>query len=616
MSREFEITPTGKKDIQEKLSRLPSGCGVYLMCDRDGRIIYVGKAKNLAGRVRSYFRGRPANPKIAAMVSRIVDFEYIVTDNEVEALLLESNLIKEHHPRYNVNLKDDKRYPYLKVTIREPFPRAFVTRRYINDGSRYFGPFTNAGALRITLESLRKVFPIRVCKHRLPEKKGPRECLNFHLGKCSGPCHGHISRADYRAMIDEVLMFLEGRTAGIVKRLRQQMDQASASLEFEQAARFRNQLEAVRKVSQRQKIHSVGGEDYDVLAVSVDGRSVCGVILKVRDGKLLGQEHHYLQNALAEPPAAVLSAFLRQNYLGQREYPPRVLLSHEVEDKQLVESILSERSGSRVRISVPSRGPKAGLVSLAEKNSRLLLEELVLRSRKARQRVPEALMGLQKTLGLPALPRLMVCFDVSSLQGEHAVAAMSAFRNGRPAKSAYRRFRIHRSGEQDDFAMLGEAVGRYFSKISAGELEPPQLVVVDGGKGQLNAACEAIRAAGVELPPIVSLAKREEEIFLPGNPEACVLSRRSEALKLLQRLRDESHRFALAYHRTVRKRSTLSGSLEKIPGIGPARSRAILRAFRSRAAVAAATADKLRDEAGIPLELARRVIEQLSKTKI
>ncbi|MBN2287845.1 MAG: excinuclease ABC subunit UvrC, partial [Candidatus Glassbacteria bacterium] len=544
------MSPAAKKSLDEKLARLPGGCGVYLMRDREARIIYIGKAKSLAGRVRSYFRGKQSNPKVSAMVGRVEDFDYIATDNEVEALLLESNLIKEHHPRYNVNLKDDKRYPYLKVTTGEPFPRIFVTRRYLSDGSRYFGPFTNAGALRTTLESLRKVFPIRGCSHRLPERKGVRECLNFHLGRCSGPCHGHISREDYRAMIDEVLMFLEGKTEFIAGRLRRQMEQASAELQFEQAARFRNQLEAVRKISQRQKIHSVGGEDYDVLAVSVDGRSACGVILKVRDGKLLGQEHHYLHNALGEPPAEVLSAFLRQNYLGHREYPGSVLLNHEVEDKKLVESILSERAGIRVRINVPVRGPKAGLVSLAGKNSHLLLEELILRRAKARQRVPEALVGLQKTLGLPSLPRLMVCFDVSTLQGDYAVAAMSAFRNGQPAKSAYRRFRIRRPAGQDDFAMLAEAVGRYFGRLAGGELEVPQLVVVDGGKGQLSAACEAVRNSGVEPPPIVSLAKREEEIFLPGHPEPYVLSRRSEALKMLQHLRDEAHRFAVSYHRT------------------------------------------------------------------
>ncbi len=605
-----------KKSIEEKLSRLPGGCGVYLMYDRAGRIIYVGKAKSLSSRVRSYFRGRLQDVKVEVMVRRIADFDYMVTDNEVEALLLESNLIKEHRPRYNVNLKDDKSYPYLKVTLGEPFPRVYVTRRYISDGSRYYGPFTNAGALRTTLESLRKVFPIRSCKHRLPEKRAPRECLNFHLGKCSGPCHGHISRADYRRMIDEVLMFLEGKTDSIASRLSRQMEQASANLEYEQAARFRNQLKAVRQTSQRQKIHSAGGGDYDILAVSVDGRAACGVILKVRQGKLLGQEHHYLQNALGESPAAVLSAFLRQNYLGRSELPSQVLLSHQIEDNKLIESILTERSGRRVHLSVPSRGPKAGLVSLAEKNSHLLLEELILRQAKARQRVPEALVGLQKTLGLPSLPRLMVCFDVSSLQGDYAVAAMSAFRNGQPAKSAYRRFRIRRSGGQDDFAMLGEAVGRYFGRLAAGELKLPQLVVVDGGKGQLNAACEAIRNTGVELPPIVSLAKKEEEIFLPEHPEPYVLSRRSEALKLLQRLRDEAHRFALAYHRIIRKRSTLSGSLEKIPDIGPARSRAIISAFGSPAAAANATAEELNAKAGIPLDLARRVIECLNKSAV
>lgn len=585
------------------------------MLDSGGKILYVGKAKKLSSRVRSYFRSAPANPKIAALLERIADIEYIVTDSEVEALILESNLIKEHQPRYNVNLKDDKRYPYLKVTVNEPFPRVLVTRRYLNDGARYYGPYTNAGALRTTLEVLRKVFPLRSCSHKLPEKRGARECLNFHLGKCSGPCHGHISHEDYTAMVAEVLQFLEGKTEQVARRLEERMQQARIQLDFELAARYRDQLASVRKVSERQKMHALGGGDGDFLAVSVDGSDACVVILKIRSGKMIGSEHRYLKNSLREPLSAVLNAFIGQNYISDREYPGEVYLSQDIEDRESLEEILSRVTGRRVKIHVPARGDKARLIGMAEKNSHLLLEELIMRREQARQRVPEALLGLQKTLKLPSLPRLAVCFDVSTIQGQYAVAAMSCFRNGYPYKGGYRRFRIRHQRGQDDFAMINEAVRRYFERVAKGELDMPQLVVIDGGKGQLGAACEAVREAGADLPPIVALAKKEEELYFPDKPAPYSLSRRSEALKLLQRLRDEAHRFALTYHRKLRKKETLRTRLEEIPGVGPARVRTLLNAFGSPSAVAQANERQLASLQGISPALASRIIEHMKGEK-
>jgi len=581
------------------------------MLDSGGKILYVGKAKQLSGRVRSYFRSTPAKPKIASLVGRIADLDYIVTDSEAEALILESNLIKEHRPRYNVNLKDDKRYPYLKVTINEPFPRVFVTRRYLDDGGRYYGPYTNAGALRTTLEVLRKVFPLRSCSYRLPERRGRRECLNFHLGKCSGPCHGHISREDYAAMVKEVLQFLDGRTEGITRRLKQRMQQASSRLDFELAARYRDQLAAVHKVSERQKMHELGGGDGDFLAVSVDGSDACVVVLKIRSGKLIGSEHRYLKNSLREPPSAVLNAFISQNYIAERECPGRVYLSQNIEDRRSLEEILSRVSGRKVKMHVPERGDRARLVQMAEKNSHLLLEELIMRKEQARQRVPEALLELQKTLKLPSLPRLAVCFDASTIQGEYAVAAMSCFRNGSPYKGGYRRFRIRRRGGQDDFAMINEAVRRYFARVAEGELDMPQLVVIDGGRGQLGAACKAIRETAEALPPILALAKKDEALYFPDEPGPYSLSKRSQALRFLQRLRDEAHRFAVTYHRTVRKRETLRTRLEDIPGVGPARLRTLLEAFGSPAAVAQADECRLASLQGISPALARRIIQGL-----
>jgi len=610
---ESEKTKTRVKKIEEKLVALPARPGVYLMRDSGGKIIYVGKAKILSNRVRSYFRGQPANPKITALVQRIHGLEYIVTDNEAEALILEINMIKEHRPRYNVNLKDDKLYPYLKVTVNEPFPRAYVTRRYENDGARYFGPYTSAGALRMTLEVLNKVFPLRNCKYRLPEKRGPRECLNFFLGKCSGPCHGHISQEDYRAMVSEVLDFLAGKTAAIEKRLEREMEEAGAALNFELAAGCRDKLSAVRKVSEKQKMHAIGGKDEDVLAVSVIGYDACGVIFKVRGGKLVGSEHHYLRNILGESPSEVMGAFIRQIYLTDREYPAQIFLNQAIEDKNLLQTIMSERSGRRVKLHVPERGITAGLVSMAEHNSSLLLEELIMRKEKSRQRVPEALLGLQKALKLPSLPHTMVCFDVSTIQGGYAVAAMSCFRNGSPFKSGYRRFRIREVQGQDDFAMIGEAVGRYFAHVASGELEMPQLVVIDGGKGQLNAALQAIEKSGAQVPPTVALAKKEEELYLPGEKEPFALSRRSEALRLLERIRDEAHRFAVSYHRKVRKKTTLKSSLEDIPGVGPVKARALINAFGSIQAVARAGMEQLTSVSGISAALARKIAGHCSK---
>ena len=597
----------GKTEIEQKLSTLPAQPGVYLMRDQAGRIIYVGKAKILTNRVRSYFRGTPANIKVAAMVSRIVSFDYIVTDSEIEALLLESNLIKEHRPRYNVDLKDDKRYPYLKVTTAEPFPRAFVTRQYSNDGSRYFGPFTDAAALRITLEVLRKVFPLRTCRHKLPEQRGVRECLNFHLGHCSAPCHGHIGEQDYNQMVAEVLQFLEGRTEPVAHRLRTQMEQASQEMDFEQAARCRDQLRAVEKVSQRQRMDALGGEDADVVALTVDGRDACVVVLKVRGGKMLGSEHRMLRNNLMEPPEDVLNAFIGHTYLGDREYPPTVYLSHRIEDALLFESWLGEKAGRKVRLHVPERGDKLRLIRMAERNSHLLLEEVVMRRQQAGQRVPEALLELQKTLSLKRLPRQIVCFDISTIQGSHSVAGMSCVRNGKPLKSGYRKFRIRYQGGQDDFMMMKEAVGRYFTRVADGDQECPHLVVIDGGKGQLSAAVEAIEATGLALPSIVALAKRDEELYLPGNPTPFGLSKRSEALRMLTRARDEAHRFAVEYHRKLRSKSTLESRLNSIPGVGPARARALLEEFGSPAEVARASLERIAEVKGFSAEMALKV---------
>jgi excinuclease ABC subunit C len=630
--------------LGEKLNHLPAGPGVYLFRDGAGRVIYVGKAASLKSRVRPYFQsGARHQPKTRVMVEKAADLEWIVVDSEVEALILEQNLIKEHRPRYNVLLKDDKSYPYLKVTLNEGFPRVFVTRRVVKDGGRYFGPYTRVGAVNETLSLLKKVFPFRSCKQREPAARS-RPCLNHHIKRCLGPCCGLVDREAYRAMIDEVCLFLEGRQDDLVRRLTERMREAAGKLEFEQAAGLRDQIAAVQEILEKQKVISTGFADRDVIALAGGPAFSVAEVFLVRGGKLIGREQFVLEGDL--DGAEMLGAFVKQYYSRVDLVPPEVLLSAEIgEEKAVIEKWLTGKRGTGVRLKVPGRGEKRGLVEMAARNAVLALE---LEQRRAEEPAggTEAPAELARVLGLPEPPRRLECFDVSNIQGREAVASMAVFEAGRPAKGEYRRFKIRTVEGPDDYASLREVARRRFIRaregqelsglaVSGGVLPDdgekpvsrkgrssaggagfhrlPDLVVVDGGKGQLSAVREAMEETGFGHIPACGLAKKEEHIFVPGRPEPVILPGDSPALRLLQRLRDEAHRFAVAYHRRRREKQSLKSLLDEVEGIGAVRRRALLRAFGSLAGIEKAEIGELAAVPGMNSRAARAVYEFFRK---
>lgn len=619
--------------IMEKLSLLPDRPGVYIFRDAAGEVIYVGKASSLKNRVRSYYQASAcASPKVRALVSRAADLEYIVTDNEVEALLLEANLIKEHRPRYNVYLRDDKSYPFLKVTLAEDFPRVLITRRVVKDGSRYFGPYTEVGAVRETLDLVRRLFPFRTCQQKLEEGRPVknRPCLNYHIGRCLAPCSGEVGKEEYRAIIHQVCLFLEGRQDDLVKELTRRMKEAAQRLEFERAARLRDQIAAVRKVLESQKVLFTDAGDLDILAAAQrDGLSLV-LVFFVRHGKLLGKDQFFLERAEGADDAEILTAFLKQYYAQADFVPPEVLLAAaDPEELPAIEEWLSRLRGSRVKLSLPRRGKKKELVEMAAKNALLALEEA--RARAGLQdQSKEACQELARELGLPSVPRRLECFDVSHIQGAETVASLAVFEDGRPSPDQYRRFKIRTAlGSPDDYAAMREAVSRRFARlveerrlINTGQLSTrqakfyrlPDLVVVDGGKGQLACARKAMEELGFGHITAIALAKEEELIYTAEHAEPLRLPRDSAALKLLQRLRDEAHRFAVGYHRVLRRKRTLSSVLDEIEGIGPARRRALLKAFPSLEAIARATVEELAAVPGMNRSVAEAVYRYFHPT--
>ncbi|NPV73144.1 MAG: excinuclease ABC subunit UvrC [Pelotomaculum sp.] len=611
--------------ISLDLKALPAGPGVYLYRDAAGRVIYVGKAASLRNRVRSYFLpGSQHPPKIRSMIEKISDLEVIVTDTEVEALILEQNLIKEHRPRYNAYLKDDKSYPYIKVTLGEDFPRVMLTRRHVKDGSRYFGPYTRAGAVHETLSLLRKIFPFRTCKQKEPPLR-ERPCLNYHIKRCSGPCCGLVDREKYRAVINEVILFLEGRQEDLIRNLAARMEEAAANLEFEKAARLRDQLQAVREVVEKQKIISGGFEDQDVAAVAREGDEAWVAVFFIRGGKLIGREQFVLKGTEGLSGADVIAAFIKQYYTGAEFVPAEILLPEEAgEEKAVIEKWLSEKRGARVLLKVPRRGEKKKLVDLAAKNALLALEQARLEEAARRDDEAEALAGLARELGLEGPPGRVECYDVSNTQGAYSVASMVVFEEGRPAAGQYRRFKIRTVEGPNDFASIQEVLRRRFARareerelLAAGRIGSrqakfhrlPDLVIVDGGKGQLSAARQAMRELGFSHIPAFGLAKEEELLFAESRPEPIALPADSPALRLVQCLRDEAHRFALAYHRNLRGKAGLRSLLDEVEGIGEVRRRALLKAFGSVAEIEKATPEQLAAVKGMNKKAARAVYE-------
>jgi excinuclease ABC subunit C len=597
--------------LEEKLKLLPARPGVYLYRDNKGKIIYVGKALSLKSRVRSYFQpGAQQPPKTRVMLDRVADFDLIVTDSEVEALILEQNLIKEHRPRYNVMYKDDKSYPYLKVTLAENFPRVFITRRHVKDGSRYFGPYTHVGALNETMRLLKKIFPIRSCKHKDPAPRS-RPCLNYHIKRCLGPCSGEVDCDTYRAMINEICLFLEGRQEDLAKALASRMAAAAERMDFEHAASLRDQLQAVREVVERQKIITGGFEDQDVVAAAgaEDLSEACVMVFFVRGGKLIGREHFILREVEGLSRSDVTASFLKQ-YYNEVEFVPReVLLAAGVDDERaVIEQWLTGKKGSKVSLKVPQRGEKKKLVEMVADNARLTLEQLRSEEAASREDAAGALAGLTEELGLDSPPRRMECYDISNTQGTESVASMVVFLDGKPANEQYRRFKIRTVEGPDDFASIQETLRRRFKRaaeerrlLSSGLISSreakfnalPDLVIIDGGKGQLSAARQAMRELGFARIPTFGLAKEEEQLFAEWQPDPIIIEKGSRALHLLQRLRDEAHRFALSYHRNIRGKASLKSLLDEVEGIGEVRRRALLKAFGSLKEIEKATPEQL-----------------------
>jgi excinuclease ABC subunit C len=598
--------------IPDRLSRtleaLPDKPGVYLWKNAAGEILYVGKAKSLRARVPSYFGPDGGDtPERAALVSQIADLETIIVANEAQALLLENNLIKEHRPRFNIRLTDDKSYPRIAVTLAEPFPRVLVTRRVTIPGARYFGPYTDVATLRQTLKIIRRVFTVRSCHWDLPHEAPDRPCLDYHIERCRAPCVALQSAADYRRMIDDVVVFLEGKTVDVRIGLRQRMQQASHQLDFERAAQVRDALKWLDQLEQPQVVEVVGGGDADAVGIARDGDDVCGVVLRVRDGKLIARDHWFLENAEHETEGAILSAFLVRCYLPLEVRARKVLLPFPPAPEDFAS--LNELAPD-VDWHVPQRGSKAQLAELADQNARHLLDSLKIESFDIDERAADPVFALGRDLGLAAVPRAFACIDISTNQGRDTVGSLVWFEAGRPKKAEYRRFRI-RGAPQDDFAAVHEVVTRYLTRRIAEDKPLPDLMVIDGGKGQLGAALDAARAAGRAELPLVSLAKREEEVFLPGRAEPLALSRRSPSLKLLQRARDEAHRFAVSYSRHRRARRTITSELLAIPGIGPGRRRALLERFGSLAGVKTATPAEIASLPGFSSKLAERILDRL-----
>ena len=593
--------------VQRKISALPDSPGVYLWKDAEGKTLYVGKAKRLRSRVRSYFAtDHMASVKTRAMVRQVSDLDTIVVPSEAHALILEANLIKEYRPRFNIALRDDKSYPYIKVSVQEPFPRVIVTRRLVNDGARYFGPYTDVGAMRRALNVVKRIFTVRSCSYDLPDDRPERACLDYHIGRCKAPCILAQSQADYGAMIDEVVLFLEGRQAEVMRRVRERMDRAAERLDFERAAEMRNVLKHLENMEQPTVVVKVGGGDRDVVGYARDADDACIVVMRIREGKLLARDQHFMENIEGEEDSAVLGAYLVRMYLPSDERAPELLAPFDFEDREPLQESLAG-----TRIHVPQRGPMRELVDLADQNARHLLEEMKLASEETEERAGDPVYELQRELGLQRLPRTLVCFDISTTQGTDTVGSAVFFENGRPKRSEYRKFKVKTVEGTDDFASMNEVVTRYFARRVAEEKPLPDLVVIDGGKGQLAAAREALGAIGLGELQIVSLAKREEELFLPGRSESIRLPRRSPALRMLQRARDEAHRFAVTFNRKRRTMRTLTSELLRIPGIGPKKRSALIHAFGSVQGVRDASPDRIAALPGFTEVSARRVLASL-----
>lgn len=594
-------------DIEEELKKLPSKPGVYLMHDDKDAIIYVGKAISLKNRVRQYFQSsRNKGVKIEQMVTHIARFEYIITDSELEALVLECNLIKEHRPKYNTMLMDDKTYPFIKVTVQEDFPRVLFARQIYKDKAKYYGPYTSAGAVKDTIDLIHKLYGIRTCNKQLPKMQGKeRPCLNYHIHQCPAPCQGYISKEEYAKSVKKVLTFLNGDYAPILKELEEKMLAASEAMEFEKAIEYRELLNSVTKIAQKQKITSSDMEDKDVIAMSVDQHDAVVQVFFIRDGRLIGRDHFCLRIANGDSRPDVLSAFIKQFYAGTPYIPREIMLQYEIEDAALIEEWLSGRKGQKVHIQVPKKGQKEKLVELAKKNADMVLMQDRERIRREEGRTIGAMKEIASLLNLPKLERVEA-YDISNISGFQTVGSMVVFEKGRPKRSDYRKFRIRGVKGADDYASMEEVLTRRLSHYE----NYPDLIMMDGGRGQVNIALKVMQQLHIEVP-VCGMVKddkhRTRGIYF-HNMELPI-DRDSEGFRLVTRIQDEAHRFAIEYHRSLRSKEQVHSVLDDIPGIGPARRKALMKSFRTLEDIKSATEEELAEVEGMNSRSARQVFE-------
>ena len=589
--------------ILEKVSHLPTTPGVYLWRDKYQRIIYVGKAINLRNRVRSYVQQDVnRSVKVTAMMRRAWDVETIQTKTEMEALILEATLIKEHHPKYNIMLRDDKTYPYVKITVQEDFPRLFMTRRLERDGAKYFGPFTDVTAVHHVLRILRSYYPLRTCK----SMKVERPCLQYHMHYCEGPCMNYVTVESYRRYIDDIVALFEGKQVQVIQEITSKMEQASEDLEFELAAKYRDDLLSILKVLEKQRMVTQRG-DMDVLGMAIDGPMVCIQLFFIRSGRLLGRENYFVQHE-GDSPELVMTEFIKQYYGGSTFIPKELLLPMDSADRELFSEWFTSMKGQQVEVSVPQRGSKKDLIKMAEENAQNFLAERRRQWQYTIDKAGGAVKKLAEVLDLPRLPERMECYDISHMQGAETVASMVVFEGGKPAKREYRRFKLKTvQGKPDDFASMAEIMERRYGNEKDWPI--PDLIIIDGGKGQLNAALPVIRAMGVTDVPVISLAKRIEEVFVEGESESIILEHHTPELQLLQQIRDEAHRFAITYHRRLRGKRNLESVLDHIEGIGPKRRKALYKHFGNLDAMRVAELEELESVEGMNKKAALAVYE-------
>ena len=597
--------------ILDKIPHLPESPGVYLWRDAEGKVLYVGKAKRLRSRVRSYVAADHAESiKTRHLMLQVRGLDTIVVSSEAHALILEANLIKEYKPRFNIALRDDKSYPYIKVTVQEPFPRVWVTRRLQNDGARYFGPYTDVGAMRRSLDVVKRLFTVRSCNYDMPAQMPERPCLDYHIGRCKAPCILAQTEREYAAMIDEVLDFLAGKPEEVVRKITERMALAADSLDFERAANLRDVLAHLETMEEPMVVMEVEGGDRDVIGYARDGDDAVIALMRIRAGKLLARDHQFIANTEGEVDAAVLETYLAGPYRLLEERAQELLIPFEVNERDVLEQSLE-----RTKIHVPQRGPRRELIEHAQQNARHLLEEARLTGDEpTEERAGDPVYELQRQLGLQKVPRAFVCFDISHAQGTDTVASCVWFQNGRPHRAEYRKFKVKSVEGIDDFASMKEVVGRYFKRRLDDGRPLPDLVLIDGGKGQLNAAADALSEFGLAAMPIASLAKREEEIFLLGKGDSLRLPRRSPALRMLQQARDEAHRFAITFQRKRRSVRTITSELLRIPGIGENRRKLLLTTFGSVQGIRDASPEQIAAVPGLSLKSAQRILDGLRST--